>query len=45
MLTSYAAIYANELDYHRQRADLEIAIARIHGLTGDMDGPVAQEAH
>jgi outer membrane protein TolC len=45
VLTSYTAIYSYELDYHRQRADLEIAIARIHGLTGGTDAPSAQEAH
>ncbi len=45
VVTSYTAIYSYELDYHRQRADLEIAIARIHGLTGDMDAPIAKEAH
>jgi outer membrane protein TolC len=45
VVSSYTAIYSYELDYHRQRADLEIAIARIHGLTGDMDAPIAQEAH
>jgi outer membrane protein TolC len=45
VLTNYTAIYSYELDYHRQRADLEIAIARIHGLTGDMDAPVAPETH
>ncbi len=55
VLTSYTAIYSYELDYHRQRADYEIAIARIHGLTGDgltgdklpgdLDAPGAAEAH
>ena len=35
VLTSYTAIYSYELDSYRQRADYEIAIARIHGLTGD----------
>src|ERR1019366_8756472 len=45
VLTSYAAIYSYQLDYYRQRADYEIAVARIHGLTGDMDAPVTQEAH
>jgi outer membrane protein TolC len=45
VLTSYTAIYSYELDYHRQRADYEIAIARIHGLTGDLDAPGAPEAH
>jgi outer membrane protein TolC len=45
VLTSYTAIYSYELDYHRQRADYEIAIARIRGLTGNMDAPSAPEAH
>jgi outer membrane protein TolC len=45
VLTSYTAIYSYELDYRRQRADYEIAIARIHGLTGGMDAPSATEAH
>lgn len=45
VLTSYTAIYSYQLDYHRQRADYEIAIARIHGLTGEMDTPAAPEAH
>jgi outer membrane protein TolC len=45
VLSSYTAIYSYELDYHRQRADYEIAIARIHGLTGDLDAPGAAEAH
>jgi len=45
VITNYTAIYSYELDYHRQRADLEIAIARIHGLTGDMDMPAAPETH
>jgi outer membrane protein TolC len=45
VLTSYTAIYSYELDYHRQRADYEIAIARIYGLTGDLDAPTAPEAH
>jgi outer membrane protein TolC len=45
VVTSYTAIYSYELDYHRQRADYEIAIARIHGLTGDLDAPSALEAH
>ena len=45
VLTSYTAIYSYELDYHRQRADYEIAIARIHGLTGDLDAPSAPETH
>jgi len=45
VLTNYTAIYSYELDYHRQRADYEIAIARIHGLTGDLDAPSAPEAH
>jgi outer membrane protein TolC len=45
VLTSYTAIYSYELDYHRQRADYEIAIAHIHGLTGDLDAPSAPEAH
>jgi outer membrane protein TolC len=45
VLTSYTAIYSYQLDYHRQRADYEIAIARIHGLTGEMDAPAAPEAH
>lgn len=43
VLTTYTAIYSYELDYQRQRADYEIAIARIHGLTGDMDAPNAPE--
>jgi outer membrane protein TolC len=45
VLTNYTAIYSYELDYHRQRADYEIAIARIHGLTGDLDAPSAPETH
>jgi outer membrane protein TolC len=45
VLTSYTAIYSYELDYYRQRADYEIAIARIYGLTGDLDAPAAPEAH
>ncbi len=45
VLTSYTAIYSYELDYYRQRADYEIAVAKIHGLTGDMDAPNATEAH
>ncbi len=45
VLTSYTAIYSYQLDYQRQRADYEIAVARIHGLTGDMDSPSATEAH
>jgi outer membrane protein TolC len=45
VLTSYTAIYSYQLDYYRQRADYEIAIARIHGLTGDLDAPGAPEAH
>jgi outer membrane protein TolC len=45
VVTSYTAIYSYELDYHRQRADYEIAIARISGLTGDLDAPSAPEAH
>lgn len=45
VLTSYTAIYSYELDYHRQRADYEIAIARIYGLTGDLDARGAPEAH
>jgi outer membrane protein TolC len=49
VLTSYTAIYSYELDSYRQRADYEIAIARIHGLTGDgsigeVDAPGATEA-
>jgi outer membrane protein TolC len=42
VLTSYSAIYSYELDNRRQRADYEIAIARIEGLTGELnalDGP------
>jgi outer membrane protein TolC len=42
VITSYTAIYSYQLDYHRQRADYEIAIARIHALTGDIEAP---EAH
>lgn len=45
VLTSYTAIYSYELDYHRQRADYEIAIARINGLTRDTTAPTAPEAH
>jgi len=45
VLTSYTAIYSYQLDYQRQRADYEIAVARIHGLTGDMDSPSAKESH
>jgi outer membrane protein TolC len=50
VLSSYTAIYSYELDYHRQRADYEIAVARIHGLTGDgptanLNAPGATEAH
>jgi outer membrane protein TolC len=45
VVTSYTAIYSYELDYNRQRADYEIAIARISGLTGDLDAPSAPEAH
>jgi outer membrane protein, heavy metal efflux system len=45
VLTSYTSIYSYELDYQRQRADYEIAIARIHGLTGDLDAQSAPEAH
>jgi len=45
VLTSYTAIYSYELDYHRQRADYEIAIAHIYALTGEMDAPGAPEAH
>jgi outer membrane protein TolC len=45
VLTSYTAIYSYELDYHRQRADYEIAVARIYALTGDLDAPGAPEAH
>jgi outer membrane protein TolC len=45
VLTSYTAIYSYELDYHRQRADYEIAIARIYGLTGDLNAHGAPEAH
>ncbi len=37
VLTSYTAIYSYQLDYHRQRADYEMAVARIHGLTGNME--------
>jgi outer membrane protein TolC len=45
VLTSYTAIYSYQLDYHRQRADYEIAIAHIRGLTGGMDAPSAPKAH
>lgn len=50
VVTSYTAIYSYELDYYRQRADYEIAIARIHGLTGEgltgeLNAPGAAEAH
>ena len=49
VLTSYSAIYSYQLDYRRQRADYEIAIARIEGLTGDLDAigtaPSPTEAH
>lgn len=37
VLTSYSVIYSYELDDRRQRADYEIAIARIEGLTGDLN--------
>jgi hypothetical protein len=37
VITNYTAIYAYELDDRRQRADYEIAIARIEGLTGDLN--------
>ena len=37
VITNYTAIYSYELDYRRQRADYEIAIARIEGLTGDLN--------
>ena len=45
VVTSYTALLSYELDYQRQRADYEMAIARIYALTGDLDAPVAQEAH
>ncbi|MGC2209508.1 MAG: TolC family protein [Candidatus Korobacteraceae bacterium] len=37
VVTNYTAIYSYELDNRRQRADYEIAIARIEGLTGDLN--------
>ncbi len=37
VITNYTAIYAYQLDYRRQRADYEIAIARIEGLTGELN--------
>ena len=37
VITNYTAIYSYELDDRRQRADYEIAIARIEGLTGDLN--------
>jgi outer membrane protein, heavy metal efflux system len=39
VITNYATIYSYQLDYRRQRADYEIAIARIEGLTGDLNAP------
>jgi outer membrane protein TolC len=49
VLTSYTAIYSYQLDNRRQRADYEIAIARIEGLTGDLSAlnvaPSPAEAH
>jgi outer membrane protein TolC len=42
VISTYTAIYSYELDYHRQRADYEIAVARILGLTGDLDAPAAE---
>jgi outer membrane protein TolC len=45
VLTNYTAIYSYELDYHRQRADYEIAVARIQLLAGDLDALSAVEAH
>jgi outer membrane protein TolC len=39
VITNYTAIYSYQLDYYRQRADYEIAIARIEGLTGDLNAP------
>lgn len=49
VLSSYSAIYSYQLDYRRQRADYEIAIARIEGLTGDLNAlnatPSPTEAH
>jgi outer membrane protein TolC len=45
VLTSYTAIYSYQLDYYRQRADYEIALSRIGGLTGDLDAPSAPEVH
>jgi outer membrane protein TolC len=43
VLTSYSAIYSYELDNCRQRADYEIAIARIEGLTGDLTTSTAAQ--
>jgi outer membrane protein, heavy metal efflux system len=37
VITNYTAIYSYQLDDRRQRADYEIAIARIEGLTGDLN--------
>ncbi len=37
VITNYTAIYSYELDDRRQRADYEIAVARIEGLTGDLN--------
>jgi outer membrane protein TolC len=44
VITNYSAIYSYQLDYRRQRADYEIAIARIEGLTGDLKAPNAATA-
>jgi outer membrane protein TolC len=47
VITNYTAIYSYQLDYRRQRADYEIAIARIEGLTGDLNtlSPAPSPAH
>ena len=44
VVMSFTAIYGYQLDYYRQLADRETALARIEALTGDLGAGATNEA-
>lgn len=44
VITNFSIIYGYQLDYYRQLADHETAIARIAAITGDLPATVTKEA-
>lgn len=44
VVTNFSTIHGYQIDYYRQLADYEIALARIEALTGDLTQVISKEA-